>query len=126
MRVSIVAISLALIALNAAVASAQESHVQVQLLSSVSAVTPGKPFYLGIKLTMDPGWHIYWKNAGDAGLPTRVAFSLPDGFTAGPLIFPTPQRLEQPGNIVNFGYEDTVMLMAQITPPQNLPENFSG
>ena len=126
MRVSLIAISLALIALNANVASAQDSHVQVQLLSSVSAVTPGKPFYLGIKLTMDSGWHIYWKNAGDAGLPTRVTFSLPDGFTAGGIIYPTPQRLEQPGNIINFGYEDTVMLMALITPPQNLPENFSG
>jgi DsbC/DsbD-like thiol-disulfide interchange protein len=101
-------------------------HVQADLLSDVSAVQSGKPFWLGIRLTIDDGWHVYWKNAGDAGLPTRVKLKLPDGFTAGPIQFPAPHRFVQPGNIVIFGYEGTVMLLAQVTPPATLPADFQG
>ncbi|MGD0387852.1 MAG: protein-disulfide reductase DsbD domain-containing protein [Tepidisphaeraceae bacterium] len=108
------------------VAEASAAHVQAELLANASAVQPGKPFWLGVRLSIDPGWHVYWKNPGDAGLPTRVNFSLPDGFTAGPLEFPTPRRFVQPGNIVAFGYEDSVMLLTKITPPPNLPADFQG
>jgi DsbC/DsbD-like thiol-disulfide interchange protein len=107
-------------------ALAATSHVHVDLLANVAAVCPGKPFWLGVSLTVDPGWHVYWSNPGDAGLPTRVKFSLPDGFTAGPLQYPTPQRFDQPGNIVAFGYENRVILLAQVTPPADLPADFAG
>ena len=50
-------------------------HVQAELLSDVSAIQPGKPFWLGVHLTVDPGWHVYWKNPGDAGLPVPGFFS---------------------------------------------------
>src|ERR1700728_141868 len=107
-------------------ATARAGHVQADLLSDVSAVQPGKPFWLGVRLKVDPGWHVYWKNPGDSGLPTRVKFSLPDGFTADALQFPAPQRLVLPGGIVCFGYENSVMLLAKITPPENLPADFRG
>ena len=105
---------------------ARASHVQAELLSNVSAIQPGKPFYLGVRLTMDEGWHVYWKNPGDSGIPTRVTFKLPDGFTAGPLQYPTPHRFVQPGNITIFGYEGSVLLLSQVTPPATLPPDFQG
>src|SRR5580658_1441092 len=111
----------AMIVLCATATQTLAGHVQVELLADVSAVQPGKPFWLGVKLTIDPGWHVYWKNPGDSGLPTRVKFSLPDGFTAGALEFPTPSRFVLPGNIVCFGYENSVLLLAKVTPPQTLP-----
>jgi len=107
-------------------AAAEAPHVRCQLLADVSAITPGKPFALGVLLSIDPSWHVYWKNPGDAGLPTRVTFTLPRGFTVGGLQYPTPRRLEQPGGIVVFGYEDSLLLWAQVTPPADLPANFSG
>ena len=107
-------------------AEVSAAHVHAELLADVSAVQPGKPFWLGVRLSIDPGWHVYWKNPGDAGLPTRVTFTLPDGFAAGLLQFPTPRRFVQPGNIVAFGYEDSVMLLSKITPPPNLPGDFQG
>src|ERR1700722_15895266 len=87
------------------VSRASAEHVRAELLANTSGVQAGKPFWLGVRLTIDPGWHVYWKNPGDAGLPTRVTFTLPNGFSAGPLRFPTPHRFDQPGNIVAFGYE---------------------
>lgn len=101
-------------------------HVQAELLSDVSAIQPGKPFWLGVRLSIDPGWHVYWKNPGDSGIPTRVRFTLPDGFTADAMQFPTPSRFVLPGDIVIFGYENSVMLLTKVTPPQNLPAGFQG
>lgn len=107
-------------------ARASAAHVQAELLANISGIQPGKPFWLGVRLSIDPGWHVYWKNPGDAGLPTRVTFTLPDGFSAGPLQFPTPHRFDQPGNIVAFGYEDSVLLLTRVIAPANLPADFQG
>ncbi len=94
--------------------------VQAKLLADISAIQPGKPFTLGVLLTIKPSWHVYWKNPGDSGLPTRVQFTLPEGFTAGELQFPTPVRIVDVGNIVSFGYRDEVLLNTTITPPPTL------
>jgi DsbC/DsbD-like thiol-disulfide interchange protein len=119
--------ALAAILLSPLLAQAQTpQHVHLQLLSDVSAIAPGKPFHLGVKLTIDPGWHVYWTNPGDAGLPTRVTFTAPGGFTVADVQFPTPTRIEDPGNIVMFGYENSVLLTAIVTPPAQLSQDFSG
>lgn len=94
--------------------------VQVELMADVSAVKPGEPFTLGVLLHIAPGWHVYWINPGDSGLATSVRFKLPPGFKAGPIQFPVPRRLMQPGDVVNYGYEDQVLLLAKVTPPADL------
>lgn len=112
--------------LPALAAGADSSHAQCSILADAAAISAGKPFTLGILIKIDPGWHIYWKNPGDSGLPTQVSFNLPPGFTAGPLQFPTPTKFPQPGNLAIFGYEDSVLLSATVTPPSQLPANFSA
>jgi DsbC/DsbD-like thiol-disulfide interchange protein len=103
-------------------ASAQDSSpVDVRLVASTTAVEAGTPFDVGVLLHMQPGWHVYWLNPGDAGLATSVRWTLPGGFTAGPLRWPVPQRFEQPGGVVGYGYLDTVLLGARVTPPATLP-----
>ena len=96
------------------------SHVQATLLANVNAIVPGKAFTVGVLLHMQPGWHIYWKNSGDAGLPTEVHWRLPRGFTASELKWPAPQRFAEEAGIVTFGYAGETMLIAEITPPSHL------
>src|SRR5437867_6329056 len=96
-------------------AAASNGNVQAELLADVSAIQTGKPFTIGVRLTIRPGWHVYWKNPGDSGIPTTVEFTLPDGFVACELQYPVPHRIEAAGGIVNYGYEDEVMLLAKIT-----------
>lgn len=117
-----IALALALLAPSSRLAAAQPKPelVKAELLADVSAVKAGEPFTLGVLLHISPGWHIYWINPGDSGLATSVRFTLPPGFVAGPLQFPVPRRLEQPGNVVNFGYEDKVLLTTRVMPPGNL------
>ena len=113
--------TLLLTLLLASVASAKDM-VKTQLLADVDSIAPGKPFTVGVKFKMEPGWHIYWINPGDTGIPTNITFTLPEGFTAGDVLFPAPEKFVMPGNIIAFGYEDEVMLMATITPPSDLKD----
>jgi DsbC/DsbD-like thiol-disulfide interchange protein len=94
---------------------------EMKAIANVSAIAPGRPFVIGLKLTIAPGWHVYWNNPGDSGLPTEVKLNLPAGFSAGQILFPVPTRLQLPGDIVNYAYENEVMLMVRITPPKDLP-----
>lgn len=100
-------------------ANVQSEPVRAELVAEEAAVHPGRPFWVGVNLTMDEGWDTYWKNPGDSGFPTQVEWQLPEGFTAGPLLWPYPEMLVNE-SLVSFAYMDNVLLMAEITPPQDL------
>lgn len=93
--------------------------VEARLIADQASVLPGKSFTVGLLLRMDPDWHVYWKNPGESGLPTMVEWVLPPGFTAGPLQWPIPQRIETLG-LVTYGYAGEVLLLSEITPPASL------
>ncbi len=97
---------------------AQEAKTAVRLISSVDTFEAGRPFVIGVHLQMPVGWHTYWINPGDSGIPTAVQWTLPEGFTATALEWPVPKRIETPP-LVTFGYEEEVLLLTTITPPKN-------
>lgn len=94
--------------------------VKAELLADTSAIVPGKPFTVGVLLHMQPHWHTYWKFSGDAGLPSEIKWELPPGWKAGEIQWPVPRKLLDPGDIETYGYEDEVMLLQEITPPDSL------
>ncbi|MEE8141953.1 MAG: protein-disulfide reductase DsbD domain-containing protein, partial [Planctomycetota bacterium] len=94
--------------------------VGVQLLSDAVPIAPGKPFYVGLLLSIDKGWHVYWRNPGDAGQEVRLKWQLPDGFHAEGLEWPLPERYQEPGDIITYGYHGEVLLAARIIPPAEL------
>jgi DsbC/DsbD-like thiol-disulfide interchange protein len=96
-------------------------HVTADLLADTSSIQPGQPFTVALRLKMDQHWHTYWLDPGDSGEPISVKWTLPTGFTAGPLQFPVPIQFVQPGDIVGYGYENEVVLLTTITPPGDLP-----
>ena len=92
------------------------TNLKVEFVSEVTAVRPGQPFYAGIYIQHDPGCHTYWMNPGLEGLHTNFEWTLPDGWTAGEIEWPTPDKVKM-ANINTHGYERDVLLMAKITPP---------
>jgi thiol:disulfide interchange protein/DsbC/DsbD-like thiol-disulfide interchange protein len=96
--------------------------VEARLLADTAAVVPGKTFTAGLLLKMAPGWHTYWQFPGDAGIPTEIKWNLPSGWRTGPIHWPIPLKLTEPGDIQIYGYHDEVLLMTQLTPPANIGE----
>lgn len=90
-------------------APVRASHLTVELVTETTSIAPNKDFLAGLHFVLDPGWHIYWINAGDAGEPPRVDWQLPAGITAGDLQFPAPERLPL-GPLMDFGYQHEVLL----------------
>lgn len=79
-------------------------------------IQQGKGFTLGIKMDLEPGWHAYWKNPGDAGLPMTAEVTDGHGYTSGELRYPTPHKYKT-GDEVLFGYDSEVVFLLPIKAP---------
>jgi thiol:disulfide interchange protein DsbD len=97
----------------------RSERTTMTLAAEVASVAPGQPFRIGLRQRMAPGWHTYWQNPGDAGLPPDVTLTLPEGTSAGPVQWPAPHRIAF-GPLVNFGYENATLLPQEVTPPATL------
>ena len=107
-------------AADSAVVRTDQARAEL-VVHAPQGVAAGSPLWLGLKIEHRPEWHTYWKNPGDSGLPTTLAFELPPGFVAGEIAWPTPRPLPV-GPLVNFGYEGTLLLPVAVT----VPAGFDG
>lgn len=89
------------------------SKTQARLLLAADAARPGDTVMAGIQLTMAPKWHTYWRFGGDSGMPTKVAWTLPSGVTAGELQWPPPEKLTAEG-LTTYIYHDQVLLLVPL------------
>ncbi|MFY8135581.1 MAG: protein-disulfide reductase DsbD domain-containing protein, partial [Aquimonas sp.] len=96
-------------------------HLRSRLVAASDAAVPGQTLKLGLLLQHDKGWHTYWKNPGDSGLPTRMEFGLHEGLVVGEIEWPLPER-QPAGGLVNFGYSHTELLPVSVA----LPADFAS
>lgn len=94
-------------------------HLTAELVSLASSIAPGGTLQVGLVLTLEEHWHVYWINAGDSGEPPKISWTLPAGITAGSMQFPIPTRLPL-GPLMDFGYEGSVAFPVQLTAAKNL------
>ena len=94
---------LAIVAAPAAAQAPRQNAIQPELLVE-ARVAPGGEAELAILMRTKPGWHGYWLNPGDAGLPMSVEWSLPPGWSVGAMRYPVPVKLLVAG-IVNHVFE---------------------
>jgi thiol:disulfide interchange protein len=88
--------------------------VQVKLISDRDAVRPGDTLSVALEQDIRNGWHTYWSNPGEAGMPTEIHWTLPPGWSAGAIAWPYPQR-EQVGPLMDYGYEGKLWLLTSLT-----------
>lgn len=121
--------SLCALALSAACSPATpqpQAHSKPALLLDQTTAQPGTQIRIGIQFQMDKDWHIYWMNPGDSGEPPRVLWQLPEGVTAGALLWPTPARMPTSAG-TDYGYQGDAVLLAtlgipaSVQPGTNLP-----
>ncbi|HEY0863014.1 MAG TPA: thioredoxin family protein [Lacunisphaera sp.] len=113
-------LALPALALAAQSVAVKKGAVGAQLVSDAAAIAPGKPFTVALRLQHDPHWHSYWIAPG-TGYPTSLTWTLPEGFKAGEIQWPTPHVVKDlAGKITGNGYEHEVFLLVEITPPATL------
>ena len=103
---------------------AHAAHTHAQLLLSATTVKPGDTIWAGIDLKMDPDWHTYWKNPGEAGMATKIEWQLPPGISAGQVQWPLPEKLP-PAEVTTYGYSNEVMLLVPLKVAADLKPGFT-
>ncbi|MEM8920510.1 MAG: protein-disulfide reductase DsbD domain-containing protein, partial [Pseudomonadota bacterium] len=87
-----------------------------ELVSERAAIAPGDQFLVALKLDIDEGWHVYWKNPGDSGLPAEINWVVPEGVSFSDFTWPVPH--EQPlDGLMNYGYETQLVLPLTVNAP---------
>lgn len=125
MRITFPQILISILLLLAYSAHAQVvvgEHVDAELVAEMTGVAPGQDTWVALRLDHMENWHTYWKNPGDAGRATEISWLLPEGVTAGEIVWPTPKRIELPAELVDFGYENEIFLQV----PLSIPASFQG
>jgi len=96
-----------------------QKAMSVRLVPETANPAAGSKVTLALVMTPRPGWHGYWQNPGDAGVGTRIDWSLPAGTSIGPLRFPVPSRLTIQG-LMNYVYEGEHALLVDLSIPAGL------
>ena len=98
-------------------------HARVDLISEREVATPGETVWFGLSFQMDDEWHIYWKNAGDAGIPPAAFWDEDIGVdegAIGEIDWPLPELIPVvEGEIMDYGYSDRVVLPFPVEMPQS-------
>ena len=103
--------------LSASVPDAEPPHVRIEVIAAQRAVGPDESIWVAVVQHIDAGWHTYWVNPGDAGVATRIEWTLPQGYSVGQPQWPAP-RVFRSGPIVSYGYEGQVVTLQQLRAPR--------
>jgi thiol:disulfide interchange protein DsbD len=97
-----------------------QDRVRLSLISDLAAIIPGDVNWIGIQYDIDKDWHLYWNGQNDAGSPMEVTPELPEGFSAGALVWPAPVRHISDGPLLDHIYEKRVVLLMPVKAPATL------
>lgn len=93
-------------------------HVESELVAQEAGIAPGGTIYVALRQKIAPGWHTYWRNPGDAGEPTKITWTLPEGWSAGDMVWPTPVKTRL-GPLLDYAYKGEVLIPVPITAAAN-------
>ena len=96
-----------------------QKAMAVSLIAESEAPAAGGKVTLALLMKPRPGWHGYWENPGDAGVPNRIDWQLPAGLTAGPIQYPVPKRLIVAG-FMNYVFEGDHVELIDLKVPAGL------
>lgn len=89
---------------------AKPEPVKARLVLDRAQVVQDKAFHVGVFFEIEPGWHIYWKDPGVAGLATEIKLTSSPEAAFTEIYWPEFKTFIQPGEIEGRGYEGEVLL----------------
>lgn len=104
---------------NALASSTKTAEVAASIIAENDKIAAGSKTYVGIKFTMSPGWHIYYRDPGETGRATSIKLNLPPGFIAEEPIWLKPE-INQEGGFTSNVYSHETIIAIPIQAPGNL------
>lgn len=101
-----------------------DQYASARLLIDPQAQKAGEPVWVGVKMTMVPGWHVYWENPGDSGMAPAVDWTLPAGAKMEGPFFQAPHRIVTESE-TTFGYEGETVFLYRLHLPKGATGSFS-
>jgi DsbC/DsbD-like thiol-disulfide interchange protein len=89
----------------------KDGHSAVRLLAGSRS---GAVLLGGIAFQLQPGWHTYWRNPGDSGVPPRIDFGKSENIEAVTILWPAPIKFEDGSGGISLGYQKQVVLPLRI------------
>lgn len=83
------------------------------LIAKENSIMPGRSLWLALHVELKYGWHSFWKNAGDCGMPMEITWNLPEGLIIEDIQWPCPMRFDQKG-LIGYGYENKATILARL------------
>ncbi|MEM6414570.1 MAG: thioredoxin family protein [Pseudomonadota bacterium] len=96
--------------------TATTEHAVTTLAPTQKGFVPGETIWFVFRQQLEDGWHVYWRNPGDSGLPLELKWDLPTGFRAGETVNPPPERIPV-GDFVNFGHHGAPVFLSPVHVP---------
>ena len=90
--------------------------VVAQLVSSHHSAPAGSTIQVALRTVLDDKWHTYWRNPGDSGEPVQIDWRLPEGASAGEIVWPLPDAIPT-GPLINYGFEGIPYFPVDLTLP---------
>jgi len=84
-------------------------QARVRLLAAPGDDGAADELRLGLQFSLEPGWKIYWRTPGEAGIPPELDWSGSDNLAAAEMRWPVPHRFTLFG-LDTFGYSGDVVL----------------
>jgi DsbC/DsbD-like thiol-disulfide interchange protein len=101
------------------------NRTQTRLVLAEQTARPGETVWAGLEMKMPPSWHTYWRNGGDAGIPTTIDWHLPNGVTAADIQWPIPHKqvdkISDETTLVTYVYSNSVVLLAPLRIDASVP-----
>ena len=94
-------------------------HIEAELVAEHTGWIAGTTNWVALRLKPEEGWHTYWRNPGDSGLPTTLAWTLPEGWKAGEIAWPYPS-MHKLGDLTNYGYDAQTLHLVPVDVPAGI------
>lgn len=93
---------------------AKGRYADIQIITTHQQAIPGEPVSAALHMELAEGWHVYWKNPGDSGLPPEINWQSAEGVAISDFSWPAPHLQPLPP-LMNYGYEDSLTLPFSVT-----------
>lgn len=91
---------------------------RTEIIPEADGFAPGETLWFALRQELRPGWHVFWINPGDAGLPLRLDWTLPEGYSPGEPVHPVPDYIPV-GPLASYAHEGEPVFLVPVTAPEN-------